>query len=288
MKIFELLTLNSTMFLEDLEGQKAQRGQWIKDKLGPHFKGIPGYPKPEDLDRLVDKIGEVDPSNNGMYMPWIARMAIGKPGENRAEDLDRVGQDLRHFEQFKRQIANKDINSYKGFQELYDIIAPLLQPREKTQAEKEKEKEREMDAKMKSQIIDVYRGPEGWVKIPTTLQSSCWLGRNTRWCTAANKNSMFGHYSKSDNLFVIYDKKTGKRHQLHIQSGQFADEADRNVGVKTVPEWARKPIVDYYKANNPNLTRAQLISLGSFTDENLSKGTEHEGLLDLMRQYNVL
>jgi hypothetical protein len=287
MKILELLN-EDFAFLEDLEGQKALRGQWIKEKLGPHFKGIPGYPEPGDLDKLIDKIGEVDPSTKGIYMPWIARMAIGRPGENRAEDLDRVGQDLRHFEQFKRQIENKDINSYKGFQQLYDVIAPFLKPRAKTKAEKEKDAERAMNEKMKGQIIDVYRGPEGWIKIPTTNESSCWLGRNTRWCTASTRNSMFGHYSKSDNLFVVYDKATGKRHQLHIQSGQFADEADRNVGIKAVPEWARKPIVDYYKNNNPTLSRSQIISLTGFGGEDVSKGTKHEALVDLMKKYNVV
>lgn len=269
---------------EDLEGQKKARAEWIKNKLGPQWHGLPGYP---EINTFLEKLGEIDPSRNGQYMTWIARLVITKPTENRAEDLDRVGQDLQAFEANKAKIANKDINAYKSFQQLYDVIAPFLKPQKKTKEELSKEREAAKLAKLKGQIIVVYSGPEGWIRIPTTQAAAVYLGQGTRWCTAASKNNMFSYYSKSDNLFVVYDKASGERYQLHINSGQFADDTDKNVGMKAVPEWARQPIVDYYKKHNPQLTLKQVMSLSTFSDENLAKGTEHEALLDLMKFYQV-
>ena len=272
--------------LEELEGQKAQRGEFIKKTYGDKWpkRGLPGF---EKIDDLIEKLGNIDPSRNGMYMPWLAKLAIGKSDENRTEDLDRVGEDLRHFEQFKRQIERKDINQYKSFQDLYDVIAPFLTPREMTADEKEKAKQQAELEKVKKDIITVYAGPEGWIRIPTTKDAAIFLGQNTRWCTSARGNNMFAHYHKSDSLFVVYDKDTKKRSQLHIDSGQFAGEDDRNKGLDAVPKWAQQPIVDWYKANNPKLSLKHIMALSNYSDDNLAKGTDHEDLIDLMKRFGV-
>lgn len=264
---------------------KDQRAKFILDKFGPQWHGLNGYP---DMKQFTAKLAQIDPTLKGIYMPWIARLAIAKPEENRAEDLDRVGNDLAAFEKFKPKIANKDINAYKSFDQLFTVIEPFLVKRPPTKEEKAAARDAAKLAKVKGGIIDVMSGPQGWIKIPTTQQAAVFLGQGTRWCTAAStSNNMFNYYAKDDNLFVVYDKATKKRYQLHIQSGQFANEADKNEGVTTVPDWARQPIVDYYKKNNPQLSFKQLMSLSSFTDENLAVGHEHEDILNLMKQYGV-
>lgn len=271
--------------LEELEGQKAQRAEFIKTKLGDKLKpAIRGM----SIDQFLEKLGEVDPSINGMYMPWMAKLVATDSVENKIEDLDRVGQDLEAFELHKRRIANKDINAYKSFNELYDVIAPLLVPVALSKEDKEKEKEKAKLEKMKADIITVYNGPEGWIRIPTTEETASFLGQGTRWCTAATRgNNMFHHYNNKDNLFVMYSKEDKTRHQLHINDGQFAREDDRNIGIGAVPQWARAPIVDYYKANNPQLSLKQIMNLSGWTEENLAAGTDHEDLINLMKFYNV-
>lgn len=271
---------------EDLEGQKAQRGEFIKNKLGPQWKGLPGF-KANEFDKFLDKLGDIDPSPKGIYMPWIARLAITKPSENRTEDLDRLHDDLLNFERFKRDIERKDINQYKSFADLYDVLAPFLAPKKKSKDDLAKEKAADELAKVKADIITVYAGPEGWIRIPTTQASATFLGQGTRWCTAGQKNNMFSHYNKSDNLFVVYDKDSKARFQMHIDSGQFAGEDDRNKGMGAVPDWARQPILDYYKKNNPKMSLKHIMTLSSFGDENLAAGTAHEDLIALMKQYGV-
>jgi hypothetical protein len=280
MKILELWT-NFYRLDEELVGQKANRAAFIKQKLEQTWRGLPGY---KDLDAFLEKLGDVDPSAKGIYMPWMAGLIVKAPQQNRPEDLDRVGQDLQAFEQNKARIANKDINQYKSFADLYDVIAQFQnQPAADPEAA---QKAAELEA-VKKELITVYNGPEGWIRIPTTQKAACFIGQGTRWCTSANKNNMFAHYDKSDNLFVVYDKATKQRHQLHIDSGQLAQEDDRNVGVNAIPDWAKKPIVDFYKKNNPQLSMKQIMTLGNWTDENLAAGTPVEDLMALMKQYGV-
>lgn len=270
---------------EDLEGQKKARAEFIKNKFGPQWKGLPGY---EDMDAFLEKLGEVDPSLKGIYMPWIARLAISNPQENKTEDLDRLNDDLVNFERVKARLANKDINAYKSFHDLYSAVAPLMAPAKKSPDDLAKEKEAARLAAIKGQITTVYNGPEGWIRIPETEEAACFLGQNTRWCTASNKSNMFNHYNRSDVLFVVYDKATKARSQLHIESGQFAGEDDRNKGITAIPEWARQPIIDWYKSNNPQLSVKKLVALSSISDENLAAGTDLEVAMYMMYAYSDL
>lgn len=262
---------------EDLEGQKAKRGEFIKNSFENNWSGLPGY---EDLDQFIEKVGEIDPSMKGIYMPWIARLAITKPNDNRTEDLDRLGQDLANFEKFKAQLEKKDINQYKSFSEIFTAIEPFLKPKKKAKPSKEE--------LARADVVDVYSGPEGWIKIPTTKAAAQYLGRGTRWCTSASNSNMFDHYNKDDRLFVIFDKSTGERYQFHLSTAQFMDAADKPKGWENIPDWAKQPTVDWYKANNTDLNLKQLLRLQSWTKDDLvSQDSPHHGVLALMQQYGL-
>ena len=51
--------------------------------------------------------------------------------------------------------------------------------------------------------------------------------------------------------------------------------------------WARGPIVDWYEANNKDMSLKQLATLNNWSEKNLGAGTEHADLLDLMKQYGL-
>jgi hypothetical protein len=288
---FYLKGFINSMLTEALERHAANRAEFIKKKIEPiwdKLPGHPGLPGYNDIDLWLEKLAEVDPTQKKIYMPWLATLTVKNPNENKMEDIERVGEDLRAFEANKARITNKDINEYKSFQDLFDVIAPFLKPKEKTKDDLAKDKENERLAAIKSQIVTVYQGPEGWIRIPKTIEAAKFLGQNTRWCTAAEKNNYFDHYNKSDVLFVIYNKADKTRTQLHIDSGQFADEADRNIGMTKVHEWAWDPIIEWYKKNNPNLSIKQLMTLNPYNKgDSLAKGGPHEELLDLMKQYGL-
>lgn len=266
-----------------LESQKDERAQFIKNQLGDKLSQVTG-----DVDGLVDKIAQTDPSPNGALMPWIARLIAKNPDVNKVEDLPRLAQDLVNFQTHKKNIANKDINGYKTFDAVYDAVAPFMVKRKKTKAEMSADRQAAKIAKYKSEIETVYNGAEGWIRIPHTKGAAQFLGQGTRWCTSAKCNNMFDSYSERDKLFVVFDKKTKERFQLHIESGSYADSADKMKGLDALPQWARPAVIEWYKNNKPDLSFKHIMSLGKLgADAKELGGSEHAELLDLMSQYGV-
>jgi len=270
--------------LEALMGQKQKRLEFLVQTYAPKWKGVEGY---KDIEKFVERVGTLDPSHNGAYMQWMMKLVLKDPHENKVEDLERVAGDLKTFEENKARIQNKDVNSYKSFQELFNVIEPFTKPREKSKEELEMDKDLEKREKIRKDIDTVYEGPEGWIKIPMTKQASVYLGQHTRWCTAATQSSnMFDSYNKRDKLFVIYDKEKKTRTQLHVQGGEYRDEKDAYIGVSKLPGWAGKAIVAWYKKNPEKMGLKHVMTLGSH-DPSIAKGTQHEDVLKLMQKYGV-
>jgi hypothetical protein len=176
--------LSEMILDEELLGQKVGRGEFITKTYKGKWEGLPGFKEFEDF---LDEIGKTDPTKNGAYMQWIAKLCLKNPEENRTEDLPRLANDLKEFETFKSKIEKKDINTYKSFQELFAAIEPFLKPKAKTAEEKKEERAANKIKAAKGEIDDVYTGAEGWIKIPTTKAAAQILGQSTRWCTSAQR-----------------------------------------------------------------------------------------------------
>ncbi len=267
--------------------QKEKRLEFLKKNLAKKWDSAPpgGYTAStgfKDLDAFLKAVAMVDPTPKGTMMNWVALMTLKDPALNRTEDFPRLKVDLVNFEKFKNRLQIKDINQYRSFQDLYTATEEFTK---KNRKQTDKEKFEKQIAKYKSEIIDVYRGPEGWIKIPTTKGSSCFLGQNTRWCTSAKNSNLFASYSKSDKLFIIYDKDTKSRFQIHLSSGAFADESDKHMDFGKIPEWARIPIANWYKENNPDLSFKQLMNLSRIADVT-AFDSDHSDLLKLMKDYS--
>lgn len=231
------------------------------------------------LDEVIKRAVLADPTKDGIYLKWIVEKIVSDPNTNKVEDLPRLKSDLTHFDSLKLKLTNPDINKYKSFLDVYKAIEPHI----KKQLAAEK-----AETQARADVIDVYTGPEGWVKIPTTKDASNYLGKLTRWCTASTKSdNYFDHYNKTDKLFVIFDKAKKARFQLHLNSNSFMDEQDSPTS--DFPKWALKPIVDWYKANQKNLSLTQLMNLNKFGGDidSMVVGSGHEDLFDLMKQYGV-
>lgn len=277
MRVAELFLL-----FESAAFQKDKRAEFIIKTYGNNWKPIDKYEKIEDF---VDALKKADPSKNGAYMQWLAKLIIKNPEHNRVEDLRRTTADLKLFDENKSKIQNKDIMSYKTFADLFSAVEPFTKKRPKTAKEKQAEKIEKLKAEG---IVDVYAGAEGWIKIPMNKKAAQFLGQSTRWCTAGRCNNMFDSYNKKDRLFVIYDKASKERFQLHIESGQFADVTDKMVGMDKVPKWAREHIVNWYKKNMKEIGLKHVMTFAKMGHEDIAKGTDHEELVDLMKQYGVI
>jgi hypothetical protein len=258
--------------------QKEKRLEFLRNKLEPVWQGLPNFAK---LDAFLNAVADIDPTPKGTMMQWIATKAIKNPTLNKTEDFPRLKKDLENFVAPKNKLTNKDINSYKSFHDVFAQIEPFLKRKSKISAKQKQAKRLE---KIREDIINVYKGPEGWIKIPETRPAACFLGQNTRWCTSARSGNMFDSYNKSDKLFVIFDKESGRRFQMHLNSGSFHNESDSPEGMQNVPEWARQHIKDWYISNNQNMNFNQLLHMSKMADVSELSG-DHADLFKLMKEY---
>lgn len=270
---------------ESIEQQIKKRADFIIKSYGEKLKSNPDI---DDLDSFIEKLSEIDPTPKGSLMPWIAKLVAKNPQLNKVEDLSRLGDDLEKFMEYRQKVENKDLNSYKSFQEVYDAIAPFIN-RPKTKEERQIERQEKALAKNKENIETVYTGSEGWIRIPKTKGAAQFIGQNTRWCTSSKKDNMFDSYNSRDTLFVIFDRSLRERFQLHIESGAYADSADDMKGLNALPMWARTHIINWYKENNTNLSLKQVINLKSIGADakDVSASDERKELLDLMSKYGI-
>lgn len=233
---FELeLQEYSTMLTEDAKTDFLQKKfmvpAWEKHQsLGWHLAETP--------EELLQLLLSMDPTGTGLkYGQWICQFFIknaggGEAGISQSEDVQRIGDALTAFEQYKNRLAVKDINQYKTLNAISDVTDPLLDQATSKKAEKKEKK----DA-IYAQIEEVYDTPQVSIAIPKTMEASLFLGRGTKWCTAwaDPARNMHNNYSKQGPLYVVLIKNEmdsqGRqlKYQIHYESHQFKQADDVEV-----------------------------------------------------------
>jgi len=206
--INEYLDLNKTL---SVWGDKLQqRNMSDRNKLQPK--------------EIINKIIDADPTKNQQYSLWIIQTYINK-GINYLEDLSRVYNALTLFNKFKNKlpINQRDIQKIKKLSELENLVDQFKE------VKTGKEVKQNISDEIKKQTKIIYNGQEGKIIIPLTKEASCYLGQNTRWCTAATESeNMFNDYNNEGPLYIILPKD-GTKWQFHLQSEQLMDEQDDEV-----------------------------------------------------------
>lgn len=201
------------------------RPEFIATKFGTKLLAAAeedkSYDGEKDALKIIHTLLKADPSS-GKNIQFIVNMYIAK--QFKVEDLSKIKSELEKFNKFKARIENKDLNSYKTLDALYDVLE-TFDDKEDVKSNKQITKDIKSDSK---KIIDT---PDFKVIVPTTEASAQFYGSGTKWCTAADKNCMFNHYAKDGDLYVIIAKIDGKerKFQLHYESDQFMNERDTEV-----------------------------------------------------------
>jgi len=138
-----------------------------------------------------------------------------------------------------KQLSTKDFPSLfdlerfihdKIKQGVFEKIEEKKSKRSKTSlAQKRLREDGEDDA------VVVLRTPNYTVYQPTSEIGSKFYGRNTKWCTAADKNNMFCHYNEKGKFYIIQnqDNPTDK-YQYHPNDMQFKNSHDHPVSAGEV------------------------------------------------------
>ena len=162
------------------------------------------------------------PNKMGKYGKWL--LGIYLKGNLKTEDLYKATQYLQTFIKFNGKIEQKDIMKYKSLQELYSVVEPFIS--NPGQAATKSEEVR----KIKEGAEKVYEDEKWMVIVPHTQEASCYYGKGTQWCTAAdNSYNYFDHYNKKGLLYINILKGTDTKYQFHFETGSYMDATDTDI-----------------------------------------------------------
>lgn len=186
---------------------EGPREDYIIDKQGARLQQVASGDSQasKDITQLVDQLSAIDPTKNKQYLQWLAKQYIN--GLFKIEDAPRINGVLNNFNQLKPRLAKRDINQYTLHQleeEIDNITSGGATDNTKGSAYTNVP-----DSKV------LYHGPYGTLVVPKTEAASCELGRGTKWCTAAENNNMFSHYSQAGDLYIWIDR-SGKKYQFQL------------------------------------------------------------------------
>lgn len=172
-----------------------------------------------DVDRnLFDAVLKADPTTKngytGKYAKWLLNLA--RHGKWKAGDVPETRTTLERFMRTWKNLEKKDIQQYDSVGELYDAVmqSEPQKTRKETKAEADK----------------VYEDSDWTVIVPKTEEAAKLYGKGTKWCTAAEKNNMFGYYNEDGPLYILISKKDGSKFQIHFPTEQYMDAQDEPFG----------------------------------------------------------
>ena len=138
---------------------------------------------PDNLDKITKFIAP-------KYLDWVGKFFDEVGFDTKFKDL--VGA-LKRFETISTNLPLTDINQYKSLDELTNAI-------------------RTYDNRVRRDVKEVkggkvvYDDGRFFVVNPLNHESSCYYGKGTKWCTAAETDTHFKSYNMDGKLFYIIDR----------------------------------------------------------------------------------
>lgn len=188
------------------------RSIWSDDML----QKLPGVPMNVSSDEIFERIVACDPTPQKKMLSWL--LYAWQRGGFLWEDIfagaqSTTGQTLYDFERLKKRITLPDgtpdiqarsLMKYRSPGQVWTAIRPYLEQEAEqglTISGKEEKRIDTLKGRLEAAHVELPSGLK--IDIPLTVFSSKILGRNTKWCTAADNGNMFQNYSESGPLFVL-------------------------------------------------------------------------------------
>ena len=124
------------------------------------------------------------------YLDWVGK---NLDVVNFDESLSKLGPALDKFEKISSNLPVTDLLQYKSVGQLLSALSDY-------------ENRQRRDVKKVEGGNVVYDDGRYFIVNPLTHQSSCYYGRGTKWCTAAETDTHFKRYNEDGKLFYILDR----------------------------------------------------------------------------------
>ena len=138
---------------------------------------------PENLKKIIDTVPQ-------KYLEWVGKN-IGEI--NFDSNLSKLSVALKTFDKISSNLPITDINGYNSIVELINALVSYEQ------------KPRREVRKVEGGNV-VHEDDRFFVVNPLTHEASCYYGKGTKWCTAADSDHQFKQYNEDGKLFYILDK----------------------------------------------------------------------------------
>jgi len=148
----------------------------FKNKFGQKFS-------PEMIGRIVS---EITPK----FLQWAGKVI---DGVNFNDNFIKLSEALKKFEKISTNLPKTDITQYQTLEELITAITNY-------------EGKSRRDIKKVEGGNVVYDDGNYFVVNPLNHDASCYYGKGTKWCTAAETDTHFKKYNENGKLFYIIDR----------------------------------------------------------------------------------
>jgi REP element-mobilizing transposase RayT len=177
---------------------KEGRKEDLKKKYINKFQDYP-----DTLDFVLGISDLAD--SNYKYTDFVLKNLHPNSSTDEIEDAVEL---VKDFEQFSNKLEIKDINQYKSFNQLQDVILKL--------------KEVQLP---KSQVEKIYEDDKFLVVKPKNEEASCKYGSNTKWCVTSKGSGHFGRYTAGrQSLYFIINKSKSTNKNYSKVAIHFDDE----------------------------------------------------------------
>lgn len=190
----------------------------------------------------LDELETADPTNNKKYTLWLARQYA--KGITKMEDMrSSVRQNLEKFNKLgaKRMLKpeHRDLGRFTSMNDFYRTMESYPDPFDI------------FDTLGHGTYDTVHETAAVTVYVPKDQAASCYLGRNTRWCTAVIKgNNYFDSYNNQGPLYILIPKSPrydGEKYQIHWEQHEVKDEDNEDVNVYELLNKRFPGLLDFFR-----------------------------------------
>jgi hypothetical protein len=200
----------------------------------------------KDISIFIQSIFDVD-ITKGKYARFLIEVFLNDKflEEDLIGGLDStVGQAISLFHKHKHKLPENMRSVYAFNQEtgeaLYQSPGDLWNNVKQFQGKlsgKELKKEEQEQIYRETEFIYKDKKTGFQIVSPLTKESAKWWGKGTRWCTSAEKNNRFEHYTKDAPLFILLVPDKQKLQLWKYDNRiQFMDENDNKISLDYIEQ----------------------------------------------------